>query len=359
MKFKITMYHFKNLYIFFYIIALIISFFSTTNVKAESFEINNIEISKPFENNFNKNEVIDTGFREAFFQLIKLLVKSNDQKKIDQISLKEIKSMIESFSIKEEKFINEIYNVKLGVSFEKKKIFDYLEKKNVFPTQIIKETFLVIPIIIDEDIKSLSIFSNNKIFENWNVFNEGTQLIKYLLPSEDLEDMKLIKSKSDFIENYDFKEIIEKYFLNHSIVLLIFKNEDTVKILSKINIQDKIFIRNNSFKGIDFNDETKVQNLINDLKLIYEDLWKDYNQINTSIKLPLFIRVDNNNLRNSANFESAMEKVDLINSYKINRFDKDYIYYEVIFNGTPQNFINIMKKKNYIFDTQKKIWILK
>lgn len=353
------MHHFKNLYIFFCIIALIISFFSTTNVKAKSFEIDNIEISKPFENNFSKNKVLDAGFREAFFRLIKILIKSDDLKKINQINLKEIKTMIESFSIKEEKFINEVYNVKLGVSFEKKKIFDYLEKKNIFPTQIIKETFLVIPIIIDEDINSLSIFSNNKIFDNWNIINEETQLIKYLLPSEDLEDMKLIKSKSDLIENYDFKEIIEKYFLKHSIVLLIFKNENTIKILSKINIQDKIFIRNNSFKEIDFNDEVKIQNLINELKQIYEDLWKDYNQINTSIKLPLFIRVNNKDLVNSTNFESAMEKVDLINSYKINRFDKDHIYYEVIFNGTPKNFINIMKEKNYTFDTQKKIWILK
>ena len=45
-----------------------------------------------------------------------------------------LKGMIESFSIKEEKFINEIYYVNLGVSFNKKKIFNYLEKKNIFPS---------------------------------------------------------------------------------------------------------------------------------------------------------------------------------------------------------------------------------
>ena len=35
--------------------------------QAKSFEINEIEVSKPFENNFNKNEVIDLGFDKVFF----------------------------------------------------------------------------------------------------------------------------------------------------------------------------------------------------------------------------------------------------------------------------------------------------
>ena len=54
--------------------------------------------------------------------------------------------MIESFSIKEEKFINEIYYVNLGVSFNKKKIFNYLKKKYFSINSKLKK-FLFIPII--------------------------------------------------------------------------------------------------------------------------------------------------------------------------------------------------------------------
>ena len=64
------MHNIKRLYIFFSTLALIIFFFSTTEVKAKSFEINNIEISKPFKSNFDKNKVIDLGFQDAFFELI-------------------------------------------------------------------------------------------------------------------------------------------------------------------------------------------------------------------------------------------------------------------------------------------------
>ena len=125
------MYHLLRLYSFFYILSLIIFFFSTTEVKAKSFEINNIEISKPFKNNFDKNKVIDSGFEKAFLQLIYRLTKSADHKKIESMRLNEIKSMIETFSIQEEKFVNQEYFLTLGVSFNKKKIFDYLEKKNI------------------------------------------------------------------------------------------------------------------------------------------------------------------------------------------------------------------------------------
>ena len=267
--------------------------------------------------------------------------------------------MIESFSIKEEKFIKEVYYVILGVTFDKKKIFDYLERKNIFPSQINKETFLFIPIIINENNQDLTIFSENEIYENWNNQNNKSQLITYLLPSEDLEDLNLIKSKSEIIENYDFKDIIEKYFLDHSIVSLIFKNINQTKVLSRINIQDKVIIKNNSLKNLDLKKENDINFLINELKIIYEDIWKEYNQINTSIKLSLYIRVDNEDLDKSLNFEKTLKKIDLISDYSINKFDRKHVFYEVVFNGTPNNFINILREKNYKFDTQKKIWILK
>ena len=53
--------------------------------------------------------------------------------------------MIDTFSIKEEKFINEVYYVNLGVSFNKKKVFNFLEKKNIFPSIPIKKKHFIYP----------------------------------------------------------------------------------------------------------------------------------------------------------------------------------------------------------------------
>ena len=352
------MCYLKGLYIFFIIVALNIFFFSTKNLNAKAFLIEDIEISEPFESNFDKNSLIYKGFENAFYELINSLIKSSDLKKINSVKVNEIKGMVDTFSIKEEKFINQIYHVNLGVSFDKKKIYDFLEKKNIFPTQIIDKTFLFIPIIIDQKGDEIKVFTDNPLYKNWNKIEKSNYLIKYLLPTEDLEDFDLIKNNLNNIEKYDFKEIIEKYFLDHSIITLIFKNDEEIKILSKINIKDKVLIKNNSFEGIDVNNGDKVENLIEKLKIIYEDIWKEHNQINTSIKLPLMIQVNNQKLDISLKFENVLDNIDLISDYSINKFNKDFIYYEIIFNGTPKNFINIMENKNYNFNTQKKIWIL-
>ena len=111
--------------------------------------------------------------------------------------------------------------------------------------------------------------------------------------------------------------------------------------------------------NIDLDNNEDLNELIGNLKIIYEDFWKENNLINTSIKLPLLIQVDNNDLNLSSKFEKTLDKIDLISNYSINKFNKDFIFYEVIFNGTSTNFINVMKNENYNFDTQKKIWILK
>ena len=267
--------------------------------------------------------------------------------------------MIETFSIKEEKFYNKNYSLNLGVSFNKKKIFNYLNSKGIFPAQIVEENFLFIPIIIDQSKTDLLVFSNNPIYKNWQKENQKNYLINYILASEDLEDLNLIKDNYLELENYDFDEIIKKYYIENSIITLIFKDQNHIKVLSKINIKDKKVIKSNSFKNIELNNSDDLKKLIHNLKTIYEDFWKESNLINTSIKLPLYIQVNNRNFELSSKFEKTLDKIDLISNYSVSKFNKDFIFYELIFNGTTKTFINIMKNYNYDFDTQKKTWILK
>jgi len=350
--------HPKFLYIFFIFLSLNIFFFSTDKSDAKSFDINNIEISRPFEINFDKNDVIDEGFRKGYIELLSLILNSSDQKKINQIELNKIKSMVNSFTIKEEKFINETYYVKLGVSFNKKKIFNYLEKKNIFPSIPEKKNFLFIPIIISENRKDMFVFYNNRIFEEWNNQFNKLSLIKYILPTEDIEDLDLIKNRFDSIEQYDFKEIISKYDLDYSIIALIFNDEKEVRVLSRIDINGNVILKNQSFFNIDFNNYDQINIMINELKKIYEDHWKSYNQINTSIKLSLNIKVSNVKHLKTSNFEKVLKEQDLVYDFSISKFDKDFTFYQVIFNGTPDIFLKKMSEKDYSFNTQNIIWSL-
>ena len=135
------MYFQKHLYIFFLTLALSLSFFSTS--KAKEFFINGIEIKEKLENDFNKENLVNKGFKEAFDELMNKLVQSKNLNQVKDVNLNEIKSMIETFNIEEEKFINKTYNLKLGVSFDKKKVFEYLEAKNIFFAEVFKYFFFI------------------------------------------------------------------------------------------------------------------------------------------------------------------------------------------------------------------------
>ena len=358
MKFKFKNILSKDLYIFFIFLSLIIFFFSTDKTEAKSFEINNIDISTPFEINFDKNKVIDDGFKKAFFRLMTLTVNSSDQIKTKNIKMNEIKAMIESFSIKEEKFIDEIYYVKMGVSFNRKKIFSYLEKNNIFPSIPIKKKLLFIPVLIEENNNKLLIYEDNRIFDDWNNHIKDSHLIEYVLPTEDLEDMELIKKNFEYIENYDFKKIIDKYYLKDSIVALIFKKNKDLRILSRITIKDEVILKNQTFENVELDNQEQTKYLIENLKIIYEDYWKNSNQINTSIKLLLNIKIKNNDNNKILDFEELLDNTDSVNDYYIVKFDKNFTYYQIIFNGTSDIFLKDMKEQNYNFDTQNIIWIL-
>ena len=359
MKFNYNNMHSKIIFIFFLFLYSNNFLFLTTKVDAKAFKIENIEISQPFEINFNKDKILDEGFKKAFNELILLTVTIPNQKKIGMIKLNEIKGIIESFSVKEEKFINQVYYVNIGVTFNKKKYFYFLDKKNIFPSLPKKKKFLFIPIIIDQRKKDLLVFSNNKIFNEWKNHKKTYHLIDYILPEEDLEDLNIIKKNFEFIENYDFKEITNKYFLEDSIVAVIFINNFQIRVLSRITLKDNVILKNQTFEKIDIDNHKSLKILIENLKNIYEDYWKNYNQINTSIKLPISIKIKTEDKSFVSKFEKTLQKLDLIYESSIYKFDKDYIHYAIVFNGSPNIFLKSMKDYNFLFDTQSKIWTLK
>ena len=113
---------------------------------------------------------------------------------------------------------------------------------------------------------------------------------------------------------------------------------------------------NRKFKN--FTDKSSF-NIIDELKVIYEDYWKKENQINTSIKLPISIAINVSDEKRIEDFEKTINKFDLVSSFNVSKIDNINIYYKVIFNGTPQDFILGMQSSGFDLDIKKKIWILK
>ena len=115
------LFRIQNVYIFFISLVLFIIIFSTTYLHANTFKVTDIEISSKFELNFKKNSAIDKGFQNSFINLLSMITTSGDKNKIKNIKIKDLKGMIDSFTISDEKFINNEYFAKLETTFNKKK----------------------------------------------------------------------------------------------------------------------------------------------------------------------------------------------------------------------------------------------
>ena len=359
MQNKNKLFSLKKVYIFFISIVLLIIFFSTTLLHANTFKVNDIDISRPFDLNFNKNKVIDRGFRDAFNNLILMITVSNDATKIKNIKLKELKSLIDSFTISNESFINNEYHAKLDVTFNKKHILIFLEKANIFPSSLVRNKVLLVPILVDLEFDNIYLFNDNVFYQKWNNITKNYHLLDYLLPNEDLEDLNIIQKNYKSIEDYNFKDLIKKYDLEDYIIAIIFKNGNELKVLSKINLNDSFKVDNKIFKTINLDDEENFQIILDKLKTIYENYWKKNNEINTSIKLPLTISINAKEYFKIQTLEKTLSSLDLISDFFILKFDSKDIFFWSIYNGSPKKFLNDMKKRNFNFNTDSNIWVVK
>ena len=349
----------QKVYIFFISFVLFIIIFSTTFLHANTFKVSNVEISSPFLLNFNKNRVIDKGFQTSFLNLLTMITTSGDKDKIKSTPVKEIKSMIDSFTISGERFVNDEYFATLETTFNKKDILKFLEKKNIFPSMPIRNKVLLIPILVDLKTEEISLFENNIFYEKWNNEKKNYQLLDYLLPNEDLEDLDKIQKISDLIDGYDFLSLIEKYDLNDYIILIIYKDTNEVKTLSKINLNNTFKVYNHKYSGINLENDDDFKKIIENLKITYEDYWKKNNEINTSIKLPITLSVNSKSYKKVTRMVELFINTDVISDFYILRFNNERIQYRIIYNGSPKNFFNNMSKNNFNLVIENNIWTIK
>ena len=153
-------------------------------------------------------------------------------------------------------------------------------------------------------------------------------------------------------------QILSKIRYKDYIIVIIYKNNQEIKILSKINC-DSLKINNKKFIKLNLYNDEDFFKILQNLKIIYEDEWKKNNEINTSIKLPLTISVNSKDYEKILKLENALNNFDLISEFYILKFDSQSIQYKIIYNGSPKTFLNDMSDKDFEFVTENNIWRIK
>ncbi len=350
---------YSYLYIFFLILVFFFNDFSTNRSLSENYSIPNVNVKEVYDLNFDKSKVVDKAFEEAFKILMYKLIENKDKPKINTISLKDKKSLIENFSISDEMFINNNYIAQFNVRFNKKKIINYLNKRGLIPSSPKEIEVFILPILIDINSNELYYLNQNIFYNIWNSNKKNFHLIKYILPNEDIEDYNIIKKNINNIENYSFKEITEKYNLKNEIILIILKSNSKIRVFSKIKFGQKNLLLNNIYDLYDIENKDEISTIINNIKDRYEDKWKFLNKINTSIELPIRLSISAEDSKFSEKLEKSLSSIDLISDFKIEMFNNKKIIYKIIFNGNPNKLLDIMSMYDFKIDSSKEIWEVK
>ena len=212
---------------------------------------------------------------------------------------------------------------------------------------------------MNTETNNIHLFNDNIFYKKWNDVNKNYELLEYLLPTEDLEDLNKIQEMSSSIESYDFINLISKYDLKDYIISIIYKNENEVKVLSKINLNNSLKVDSKNYSKINLNNKKDFEKVLENLKTTYEDYWKKNNEINTSIKLPLTILINSKDYKKIMKLEEIFNNIDLISDFYILKFDNENTQYKVIYNGSPKTFFNDMSKRNFDLIMEDNMWKIK
>jgi len=328
--------------------------FSTTGAKAKTYNVENIEIIEPYNLGFNKETVIDKAFKSAFEILISRIINSDNIKSVDFNNIDEIRTMVDSFLIQNEKFINNNYIGEFNILFNRKDILNFLNSKNITASTPKKKKILFIPIYIDLSTNELIMYSENKYYKKWNKSNNQKLLLEYELLTEDLEDFEAIKKNLSNIENFNFDQLLQKYNKDEYIVSIFVKSKNNLKVLSKIKFKDQFSIINSNFTY----EETSMvtEKVINYLKVIFENEWKKVNRINLSIKLPLKVSIKSKNIDLINRFETALNNSEFTFDYQIDKITSENTTYKIIYNNTPDKFLLNFNDLNFKIDISNEVW---
>ena len=244
----------------------------------------------------------------------------------------------------------------MEVEFNRKKLISFLDSKNITLSLPKKIDVFLIPVLVDLETNNFSYLNDNIFVTNWGSVEKNYFQINYILPNEDVEDYLTIKNNLQDIENYNFKKILKKYGSKNFIIMIIFKRKNNFKFYSKINFDNKFEILSNNFNDKNIDDLTDLNLMILNMKNKYEDNWKSNNKMNPSTSVPIRLSVESYNTEKSLKLENALDNLDFVSSYIVEKFDSKKIIYKVYYSSSPKRFLKDILSYDVIIDTSSTNW---
>ena len=318
------------------------------------FIINNIKVKGEIDINFSRNKYIDKAFSKSFEILMSRILLSKDSNKISNISLNKIKNLIKSFQIYEETYRKNEYKANFKIYYNEAKVKKFLGQKNISFSQQKNISVVFFPLLFVND--EVQDFYENFIYKKWTDIEITNELINFILPLEDLDDISKIKKTKNRIEDLNIKNFVNKYDTKNFIFAIINFQNKQLDIHLKANFDESETSKNISYELNNINNETKLYSILKDLKIQITEIWKEENLINLSIPLSIKIKFRYTKLQDLDQLKNIFYNISFINNFSLEELDINNSFFKIDYYGNPKRLKTELLKFDYRLKNEQGYW---
>ena len=162
------------------------------------------------------------------------------------------------------------------------------------------------------------------------------ELINFILPLEDLDDISKIKEAKDKIEKINVDDFVNKYNIENYVFTLVNYQNKKLKIHLRTNFNNIKMNKNISYELNDINNEVKLKLILKDLKNQITNIWKKENVINLTIPLSIRIKFEYTYLKDLDNLKNVFHKINLINNFSLEELNINDSFFKIYYYGNPK-----------------------
>jgi hypothetical protein len=343
-------------YIFIFITATIFTFsiFSKCIAEENVFTISNVEVKGVLDLNFSREKYINKAFLNSFKLLMGKILLKRDFEKINNVKILKIKKLAKSFQILEETYSKNEYKLITKIIYDDIAVKKFLSAKNISFSQPENITVVFYPVLfVDSKIQA---FNENFFYKNWTKIKIKNELINFIMPVEDLEDILKISEAKEDIEKLNIKELVNKYDIKNYVFALMDYQEKILNVYIKTNFNNNKISKNFSYQLDSINDTKSLNSVSSDLKSKITDLWKEENLINLLMPLSIQIHYNHKNIENLNKLQKVFKKISIINDFNLEKFSINTSLFKIYYYGNPKKLRSDLLKFGYILSNEQGFW---
>jgi len=339
-------------------LSLIILFLTKTQnvfAKIDTFAVDNIVVVGKMNSNSYREKYLQVAFKKGFENLTNNILKKKDQKKLLSTNLKTIKSLIENYQIIQEEILDDIYTIKVSVTFNRDLVNQFFRRKNITYSEVTKLELIVFPILILNS--ELQVFSQNEFFKEWNE-QKNFENINFILPVENVDDIEFIKNNLQSLEEIDLSELVDNYEIKNSTILILRYDEGELNVFFKVDFKGSEKAKRVKFIVEDLTNKEVRADIIKNLKTNINDFWKGERLIDISLPSYLTFKIKSEKPETLKNVIKRIKKISLIDSYIVRELSKNSAKIKIKYFGKIKNLQDELIDNGFEFKILHNEWNL-